>query len=155
MMMKRIAVPVLTVALAAFALSSCMTVSLDATGVDAPVSMTGDIGRDYRVVEHFETPLRAWFIARFFTLRHPAVQREIQQQLRRHNGDAVINVRFVGSQNLRDYVAPEALGTITSLVMSQALDVDVLTSANVGLAMATTMTRRTYRLIGDVVRYSN
>ena len=42
-------------------LASCMSVNLEASGVDAPVSMSSEINRDYRVVERFRQRTSAWF----------------------------------------------------------------------------------------------
>ncbi len=116
--------PTIAVAGAALALvlAGCMSVNIEASGGDAPVSLSAEVNRDYRVVEHFREQTSAWFVSQMITISHPKVERIVEQQLRRHRGDAVVNLRITGRNTFGDSLAPLGAGLLAGGVYYFAID---------------------------------
>ena len=135
-------------------LAGCMSVNLEAAGVNAPVSLTSEVNRDYRVVEHFSERTSAWFISQMITLSHPKVARIVEQQLRRHNGDAVVNLRISGRNTFGDSLAPLGAGLLAGGIYYFAVDNAGLSEAAlIGTGVSFLLSRRSFFVEGDVVRY--
>ena len=131
-----------------------MSVNLEASGVDAPVGLTSEINRVYRVVEHFRERTSAWFISQLITLSHHKVERIVEQQLIRHNGDAVVNLRIGGRNTFGDPLVPLGAGLLAGGIYYFAVDNAGLSeTALIGTGVSFLLSRRSFFVEGDVVRY--
>ena len=65
-------------------------------GFDRDVSMNG-INRDFKIIKHFKRKTSAAYLGIAFnlvTLKHPKIQKVLQEEITLSGGDAVINVQF-------------------------------------------------------------
>ena len=152
---RRIGTCALMAGLAALALTSCQTVELSMDNLDVPVSMTSELGRDYRTVGHFREETRAWFaVVDIFTVIPPRMERQLERQLRQENGDAIVNLRITGTNTFWDFLAPFAVGAIAGgLVYAFGDGVTYADAYVIGITTASLLSRRTYIFEGDVARY--
>lgn len=141
---------------AALAATGCMTVRLDTGAIREPVSMSGNVNRDYRVVRHFQRDLKSWFtVFDLVTVQNPKVEQAIREELQRNGGDAVVNLVINGRDTFVDRPIPAAISVLGSVLTAYGAyySYRALTAgAVVGIA-ASQIRIRTYTVEGDVVQY--
>lgn len=107
MTLHRILVALLVVVIA-FAAAGCTTMTLDAQGIDKPVSMTNSLGDEvsYRVLTNVSGRTRAiWILG--FSLAEPDVRDILIEEAA--GADAFVNINITTRQNIFDW----ALATLT------------------------------------------
>jgi hypothetical protein len=125
----------------------------------APVSLSAEINREYSVVHHFRVRTSAWFVGRVITLSNPKVERIVEQQLRRNNGDAVVNLKINGRDTFLDFLTPIGAGLAADALYYFALsndeveEVRILSTSAVAGLVGVLVSSRTVFVEGDVVRY--
>lgn len=144
------------VVLVAVTATGCMTVKLDTGALREPVSMSGNVNREYRIVRHFERELKSWFtLFQLVTVQNPKVEQAIREELARSEGDAVVNVVIQGKDTFLDQLLPAALTVVGSALTSYAAYYDYRygTIGLLATVAASQIRIRTYTIEGDVVQY--
>jgi hypothetical protein len=137
----KLSVALLIVVFLSLSLTSCMTVHLNADGVDKQVNMTG-VGKKFQILKHFNVSKKGVFmIFDLITVSNPDVSGVIRDQLKSTQGDAVINLRITGQTEFIDGLVSVALGTVGGLV-----------APPYGSLLGDVLGLRTYTIEGDVVK---
>jgi hypothetical protein len=116
--------------------SGCATITYDAGTVETLVAANAPFDRgSYETIGRLDVDSRAYFLlANLITIRDADLEREIAAQVRRMNGDAVLNLRIEEQQGLVD----------VAIQWAQALLLYGLSPVG----------SRSYTLVGDVVRWN-
>jgi hypothetical protein len=141
---------------AALAATGCMTVRLDTGAIREPVSMSGNVNRDYRVVRHFQRDLKSWFtLFDLVTVQNPKVEQAVREELQRNGGDGVVNLVISGKDTFIDRLIPAAVSALGSAltVYGAYYNYGYLTAGAVITVVASQIRIRTYTVEGDVVQY--
>ncbi len=159
-MLKRV-LPLCIAVLLILSLSSCYTVSLQ-SNTAAPVDLTSlNIVDDYRIVGHFEETTRVSFsIGGLVKLQEVDIDSIIEKNLRKYNGDAVINVRLKTEMGVTDQLINFGLATAGYLLGSSTVDTSTYEGAVLSMSRGTTIaslvpflySTRTVTISGDIIR---
>lgn len=123
--------------------AGCMSVALTVEEFDKPVSLTGNINKNYTIVKHFSCDLKAWFA--FFdlvTISEPNMQDALHNEILSAQGDAVINLKIKEETTFVDGVISSAVGIAGALAVGY-----------VGVSLSHLIDTRTYTIEGDVIKY--
>jgi hypothetical protein len=149
-----------TVALAAIcvAFAGCMTVALESDSA-VPVMMPGAPEQDFTVVRPFETSHQGWFtLYDLVTINNPGIQKTLDAELKRSDGDAIINLKIVEQTTAIDGLVPIGI-SLAGYALGVTLAPDVYTGIAYGSAIgsiaAAMLSSRTYTISGDVIRYKD
>ena len=159
-MPKRV-LPLCIAVLLILSLSSCYTVSLQSNAA-APVDLTSlNIVDDYRIVGHFEETARVSFsIGGLVKLQDVDIDSIVEKNLRKYNGDAVINVKLKTELGVTDQLISCGLGFAGGLLASSTVDtstyegtaLSVSRGATIGSLLTFLYSTRTVTISGDVIR---
>ena len=84
----------------------------------------------------------------------PQVARIVERQMRRNRGDAVVNLRITGRGTYGDALAPLGVGVLAGGIYYFAVDnPDFSDVALIGAGLSLALSRRSFFVEGDVVRY--
>lgn len=133
-----IAVPV------ALMMGGCATVYVDMRNMDNTVAMTDSLGKPYKILKHFRHEQKAYFLLLgFIKVSNPDFTNVLRTEIKEAQGDAVINTSLEIEYDLVDTIVPYGMGAVGWAVLGP-----------VGLNLSYLITMQTYRIKGDVVRYS-
>lgn len=132
----------LCISLAVFV--GCATVRIDLSMVDKNVIMTDNIDRPYTIIKKLNSERKAYFaILGFIKIANPDFTDIIKTELTEAQGDAVINTNIEIEYDLVDTFVPYGIGAAGWAVLGP-----------VGLNLSYVFTTQTYRIQGDVIRYT-
>jgi len=121
-------VVIASLCLVLLASAGCATLNINAEGIDNTIAMSTNPGQPYRVIKHFTTETKIWWIvAGLATINEPDIGAIIDKERQKAGGEAVVNVK----------------------IMTQFTPIDILISAFTGSLLYT----RTIFIEGDVVSW--
>ena len=128
------------------ALTGCQTVDLKAN-LEKQADFTGNAQKDYKVIRHFENEIKGYFtLFDLVTIQNPDIEHIIRSELKRSDGDAVINLKIQGQTTFLDGVIP-ALLSVTGAYLTLPY--------GYGSIAGSLISMRTFTVEGDVIRYTN
>lgn len=106
--------------------------------------MTDNIERPYTIIKKLNTERKAYFIILgFIKIANPDFNEIIKTELAESQGDAVINTSVEIEYDLVDTFVPYGIGAAGWAVLGP-----------IGLNLLYSFTTQTYRIQGDVIRYT-
>jgi hypothetical protein len=124
--------------------TGCVTVYLDMTHMNKTVAMTDSLNRPYSVIKHFTQEQKAYFILLgFFKISNPDFTEVLKTEIKDSQADAIINTSLEVEYDFIDTIVPLGIGVIGTIILGP-----------VGLNLYYVFSMQTYRIKGDVIRYS-
>jgi hypothetical protein len=124
--------------------AGCATVHLDISPLEKPISMTDSVGRPYTIIGQFNHEQKAYFVLLgFFKISNPDFSDVMKADLEEVHGDAIINTTVEVEYDFVDTFVPWGVAAAGWAVLGP-----------VGLNLSYAFTTQTYRIKGDIVRYS-
>jgi hypothetical protein len=125
-------------------LSGCATVYLDTASLRVPVAMTDSINKPYTVLKHFKHERKGYFILLgFIKIANPDFHDILNAEINEVHGDAIVNTSMEAEYDLVDTIVPYGIGAAGWAAFGP-----------VGLNLSYAFTMQTYRIQGDIVKYS-
>lgn len=124
--------------------TGCATVHLDVSPSKKIISMTDSVGMSYTIIKQFSHEQKAYFVLLgLFKISSPDFNDVLNSDLEEVHGDAIIHTTMEVEYDLVDTFVPWGVAAAGWAILGP-----------VGLNLSFAFTTQTYRITGDVIRYS-